>query len=235
MSWRTVIISSRCKLDLKLGYMVVRGETVQRIFLDEIAMVIIENPAVSMTGCLLSELIARKIKVIFCDGKRSPQAELVEVVDHCLNFQLNTKSLLGKIQTALERTAVNDLFFLKTTELLQSVEQYMDELAFTYDCDLVYQRCTAAGLIKAMSVHIRDAYDDPLERLLDYMELVREFDRDKLFVLLHLRSYFAEEQTGLFLKTVAEHGYRVLLVDSQDYEKLPEENRITIDKDLCEF
>lgn len=77
MSWRTVIVSSRCKLDLKLGYMVVRGETAQRIFLDEIAMVIIENPAVSMTGCLLSELIAKKIKVIFCDGKRSPQAELV--------------------------------------------------------------------------------------------------------------------------------------------------------------
>ena len=159
----------------------------------------------------------------------------MEVVDNCLNFQLNTKSLLGKIQTALERTAVNDIFFLKTTELLQSVEQYIDELAFTYDCDLRYQRCTPAGLIKAMAVHIQDEYDDPLERLLDYMELIREFDRDKLFVLLHLRSYFTEEQTAMFLKTVADHGYHVLLVDSKDYEKLPEENRITIDKDLCEF
>ena len=28
MSWRTVIISSRCKLDLKMGYLVVRGEDV---------------------------------------------------------------------------------------------------------------------------------------------------------------------------------------------------------------
>lgn len=25
MSWRTIVISSRCKLDLKLGYMVIRG------------------------------------------------------------------------------------------------------------------------------------------------------------------------------------------------------------------
>lgn len=77
MSWRTVVISSRCKLDLKMGYMVVRGEKIQRVFLDEIAILLIENPAVSMTGCLLSALVERKIKVIFCDNKHNPQAELV--------------------------------------------------------------------------------------------------------------------------------------------------------------
>lgn len=74
MSWRTVVISSRCKLDLKMGYMVVRGEEVSRVYLDEIAILLIENPAVAMTGCLLSELVERKIKVIFCDSKRTPQA-----------------------------------------------------------------------------------------------------------------------------------------------------------------
>lgn len=77
MSWRTVVISSRCKLDTKMGYMVIRGEEVRRIFLDEIAVVIVENPAVAMTGCLLSELVERKIKVIFCDGHHMPQSELV--------------------------------------------------------------------------------------------------------------------------------------------------------------
>ncbi len=77
MSWRTVVISNRCKLDLKLGYMVVRGEETKRIFLDEVALVLIENPAVSLTGCLLEALTERKIRVIFCDSKRSPMAELV--------------------------------------------------------------------------------------------------------------------------------------------------------------
>jgi len=57
MSWRTVIISSRCKLDTKMGYMVIRGEEVKRIFLDEIAVLLIENPAVAMTGCLLNTYI----------------------------------------------------------------------------------------------------------------------------------------------------------------------------------
>ncbi len=77
MSWRTVLITTRCKLDYKMGYLVVRGEDVIRIFLDEIAIVLIENPAVSLTGCLIEALIEKKIKVIFCDSKRSPVAELV--------------------------------------------------------------------------------------------------------------------------------------------------------------
>lgn len=57
MSWRTVVISNRCKLDLKMGYMVVRGEDTKRVFLDEMAVLMIENPAVSLTGCLLEALI----------------------------------------------------------------------------------------------------------------------------------------------------------------------------------
>lgn len=76
MSWRTVIITKRCKLDLSMGYMVIRGEETNRVFIDEIAILIIENPAVSMTGCLLSELSQKKIRIIFCDEKRSPYAEL---------------------------------------------------------------------------------------------------------------------------------------------------------------
>lgn len=76
MSWRTVLVSKRCKLDLKMGYMVIRGEETRRIFLDEIAILLIENPAVSLTGCLLEALTEKKIRVIFCGSERAPIAEL---------------------------------------------------------------------------------------------------------------------------------------------------------------
>ncbi len=77
MSWRIVAISNRCKLDYSMNYLVIRGEETKRILLDEISVLIIENNAVSMTGCLLSELIAKKIKVVLCDNKRNPQAEFL--------------------------------------------------------------------------------------------------------------------------------------------------------------
>ena len=77
MSWRTVVIASRAKLDLQLGFLVVRGEETVKIHLGEIGMLLVENTAVSLTASLLAELTKRKIKVIFCDEKRNPSSELV--------------------------------------------------------------------------------------------------------------------------------------------------------------
>ena len=83
MSFRTVVVEKRSKLDLRMGYLVIRqGDSVIRVFLDEINTLIVENPACCVTGCLLSELIKRKIKVIFCDEKHSPSSELIPCYGH---------------------------------------------------------------------------------------------------------------------------------------------------------
>lgn len=77
MSWRTIVISNSAKLDYQLGYLVVRQEKTTKVHMGEIAMVLIESTAVSLTAALLSELVKRKVKVIFCDEKRNPAAELM--------------------------------------------------------------------------------------------------------------------------------------------------------------
>ena len=78
MSWRTVVISRRAKLELRLGHLVVRDEMqINKVHLSEISQLIIENTSVSLTAALLAELSERKIKVIFCDDKRNPSSELV--------------------------------------------------------------------------------------------------------------------------------------------------------------
>ena len=43
MTWRTVVISKRAKLDLRLNYMVVRGDTTRKIHIGEISTVIVES------------------------------------------------------------------------------------------------------------------------------------------------------------------------------------------------
>lgn len=50
MSWRVVVVSHRCKLEYKLGYLVCRGEELKKIYLHEIGTLIIESTAVSMTA-----------------------------------------------------------------------------------------------------------------------------------------------------------------------------------------
>lgn len=77
MSWRTVVITRRAKLELQMNYMVVRNETTTKIYLSEIYQILIESTAVSITTSLLVELTKRKIKIIFCDEKKLPCGEII--------------------------------------------------------------------------------------------------------------------------------------------------------------
>lgn len=78
MTWRTVVISQRAKLDLKMNHLVIRqGGSSNRVYIGEIALLIIESTAVSLTAALISELSKQKVKVIFCDPARNPHSELM--------------------------------------------------------------------------------------------------------------------------------------------------------------
>lgn len=77
MSWRTVVVTNRCKLSYKNNYLIIRNEENNMIHLSEIGTIIINSTLVSITTYLLAELAKRKIKVVFCDEKRNPISELI--------------------------------------------------------------------------------------------------------------------------------------------------------------
>lgn len=69
MGFRIVIINSRCKLETRLNYLVVRGEKEKKIYINEINTLIVQSTAVSLTAALLSVLVENNVKIIFCDEK----------------------------------------------------------------------------------------------------------------------------------------------------------------------
>ena len=78
MGWRTVVISKPSKVDLKLGYMVVRdSQNTVKVHISEIAVLIFETTSISVTTALLSEFIKQKIDVVFCDDKYNPLSQLI--------------------------------------------------------------------------------------------------------------------------------------------------------------
>ena len=79
MAFRTVIIRNRCKLEYSLNYLVCRNESETRILLDEISSLVIHSTEVSITTALLSALMDKNIRVVFCDGKHNPQSQLLPI------------------------------------------------------------------------------------------------------------------------------------------------------------
>ncbi len=138
MTWRTVVIRERAKLDYSLNFMTVRQEAgVRKISLGEIYMVIVENTAVSLTAVLLNELVKNKIKVVFCDEKRNPSSELIQYYgshDTSLKYknQLEwSKESKEKIWTRIVYEKIfNQMQFLKklNKEEYRLLKQYLSEL-----------------------------------------------------------------------------------------------------------
>ncbi|MDU2096318.1 MAG: type II CRISPR-associated endonuclease Cas1 [Negativicoccus succinicivorans] len=78
MSWRTVVITKPAKLELRLNYMVIRSiEHVEKISLTELGALVIETLQVSITGSLISALLAQEIRIIICDEHHDPQGEVL--------------------------------------------------------------------------------------------------------------------------------------------------------------
>lgn len=124
MSWRTVVITGRAKLDLKLGYLVIRKEETVKIHLSEIAVLIIESTAVSLTAALLCEVTKKKIKVIFCDERRNPHSELVPLYG---SVDTSSKVKSQAVWTEKIKEAV-------WTEIIKEKIKQQMQVLIDYDC-----------------------------------------------------------------------------------------------------
>lgn len=158
-----------------------------------------------------------------------------ELIDGYLTFSVNSKKTQNKIIAALEKKAVNEEFFLQSSELLQNIEKYLYALTEDFTAELEFASISIATLLKAANIQIAETNSSPLEIYLDYMELIRELDCDKLFIFVNLRSFYSDEELLPFLQTVMAKEYKVLLIDSTSNDIIPFEKRLTIDTDLCEF
>lgn len=97
MGFRTVVVNSRCKLEFRLNFLIVRGESEKRIYINEINVLVIESTAISLTAALVSELIKNNVKIIFCDEKCNPTAELLPYYGaHNTTKRIKTQFSWGK-------------------------------------------------------------------------------------------------------------------------------------------
>lgn len=131
MSFRTIVISNRCKLDLRMNYMEVRGPQTVKILLDDIDILMIENPAVSLTGCLLEALVDKKVKVIFCDHQHNPYSELMP----CHGSHDNSRKI--KKQIAWSEDAKGAVWTAIVSQKIQNQSMHLKKLGYEQEADML--------------------------------------------------------------------------------------------------
>lgn len=140
MSFRTVVIKKRSKLDLNLNYLVCRNDEEIKVFIPEISVLILESTSISLTTALISELVKNNVKIIFCDEKHNPESELFPIYGSYNSYNtLNKQICWTDINKAKVWTYIIHCKIKKQREFLANLnkkkeakllDNYLEELEF---------------------------------------------------------------------------------------------------------
>ena len=142
---------------------------------------------------------------------------------------------MTKIVSSLEKRTQLPEHYENTVKLLSGIEKYVIDLTVDFPCDLIYNKLNISSVLKAVGIEIADDSGSLAEKILNYMELVREFEGDKLFITVNLRMFIEDGEARPFLESVLMHKYNLLMLEGTSHAVLPEEKRYTVDNDLCCF
>lgn len=159
----------------------------------------------------------------------------VEFLVNFTPFTINKKTLLTKLNAVAEKIAISPEFYEETMTEMSQLEKYLINLTNELCGNVIYQKFSTSSIIKAVGLQFEEEYDSLCEKIIDYMDLVRQYDRDKLFIFINLRSYISDDDCRLFFDTVKRKMHNILMIDNSEHLLIDGEKRYIIDKDLCEI
>lgn len=159
----------------------------------------------------------------------------VEVLFDFISINVNQKTLIAKIVNEMEQIANKEENINGTMQLLSDIERFILYLNEDFDLSVNCDKLTMSQLLKSIGISVSVETDDLIEILYSYMQLVRQFIGDKLFVFVNLRSFVSQKQFSDFAMTIIGHGYQAIFLENKEYDKIAKESRLIIDQDLCEI
>lgn len=203
---------------------------------DSVCSIVIENQQVfyNIVSDLYKQSQGEDGQAVLSDcNKNMSIAKFAEIISQFIPFDMNPKSLVSKINSRMQEMSMDDVHYLKTNELVAEWERYLMDLSLGLIGNFEFSKVSGESLIKAAGIRIDTLYDSLGEQLLDYFELVEEYDRKKLFVLVNLRSYLPDQELSIFIRNILQRNIQIMLLESSEHPIIEGERRYILDKDKC--
>lgn len=184
------------------------------------------------------------------DEKKTGEGDFIlSEGDDILNFSKSADIILSPFVLDLENRkfiskiirqmidVANEEEFLETRTISGQVLNYIYKLSEYLDFDIVLDEdLDMQQMIKSSGIQIAVDESDLLTRVTDYILLLRNLMNVKLIIGVNFHLYFSEKQLELLFKTMEMKKISLLLLESCSIcEMIDKENRLIIDRDLCEI
>lgn len=145
----------------------------------------------------------------------------------------NSRRVLNYLHQQLSDIAVSENYYIKTSNICSEINSYIYEILDEFPCNLTAEEIDPLSLIKAAKAGV-DITDSSLaERLCDYMDIVSLCSKIGIFIFISLKDYLENKELKEVYKFAEYNGYKLLLVESHEREKIEGEVKTVYDSDYC--
>lgn len=194
MSFRTVVITQKAKLSYKDNFMLIHGEELKMVHLSEINTIIVESNLVQISAYLMNQIAKNKIKLIICDERHNPTAEMVP---YYANFNTSKKAIQqAKWLDEAKQVAWTNIIINKIKNQAKLLEEIKNE---RYKMLLEYMQDVELDDVTNREGHAAKVYFNSLFGL--------DFTRDKICDINMALDYGYTILLSAFNRTISSLGY----------------------------
>lgn len=197
--------------------------------------------------CIENKSLFRKVMQAFIDNNTEENKIIfslnfkpfkakgnVYILNNYFDLEFSS-SFVKKIYDDISNFCVNDIQS-ETVRIKSAVNEFMEIIMRNYDFDFSCKtELELSELFKIMSLKPALFQNDLPSALLDFIFLIQKYMPQKCYVLFNIHSYFDDHEIEAFYKEILNTDIRILLVESNSFEKSSSENVRIVDKDFCEI
>lgn len=155
-------------------------------------------------------------------------------IDNPVHVEINGRKVLTKLYDVLSGTAVGEDMYIKTMNIKTQIKSYLDDLLFDGDYDLDYDDdFELKKLFSAVNLRFNEEYEDALEKLVIFMDVLSKFSTVKVLIFVNLVSYFSEIEIDMLRQEAENRHFSLLLIESVLRSDVMNAKVVVVDKDLC--
>ena len=140
--------------------------------------IVIENPKLlyALISDLKNQLQGMEGTLVLSEHNQPISIDKnLELITDIVNFDINTKMLLTKILSALEKEAISENYIDETNMLLAQIERYIFKIADNFDLEIECDKISIGSVLKSAGILIESDFDSPLDVLYSYIKLVNKY------------------------------------------------------------
>ena len=210
------------------------------VILDEYCMTVfvLENAKVfsEFVGDLWNQINSGGGFTIISEAEKEIKiTSLVEMIFNPFSLNVNERRIISKILEELKEYAlesysediekINGLNAILIEKLAEKTPYHL-----TYDLEMDF-----AQILKIYNIEIDTDTTTLTERIIDYIQVVSDVLRKKVFVFVNLKQYLSRQDLIYLYEAARYNKTYLVLVENKQYDSVPGEKVIIIDDQLCQI